>query len=122
MGMQVGQVCVVSGGDEVWVGRIVQLLDVVYEANIPDKHKGDVVVHEYSGDGKGPHHPMYKTKNGIQEIKSGNQVPQNSTPVRTIIWAESCVCWDTEERMLTKTARNLNANARRIVDKHLATD
>ena len=90
--------CVVSDGCSFWVGEIVRLLEIVYKESDSTTHGGDVVVHEYCGDDKGPHYPMYTRNSTTVTVEKGNQVPDSYKPILTTVWAECCICWDTEKK------------------------
>ena len=55
MNLQVGELVVLNGGpgDQWWVAKVLQLCDVVYDAQNPDLHDGDIqVVQQYNGSGR----------------------------------------------------------------------
>ena len=84
--MKVGQIAAMKDEDgSIWVGEIVELLDVVWDEK--DPQDGNVVIQEYgskkAGDGKKPawkypQHPMYykggDKKQWKYEIEAGKMV------------------------------------------------
>ena len=54
MNLQVGELVVLNGGpgDQWWVAKVLQLCDVVYDAQNPDLHDGDIQVQQYTGSGR----------------------------------------------------------------------
>ena len=95
-GLEVGDLVVLNGGggDEWWVGKVLELLEVVW--NEKKSITGDMVVHEYNGVGKGAKfEPSYSLDN---------------TPVVCCVWSHCCDQWGSEDRMLDSNSKHLLLN------------
>ena len=91
--MEVGDLMIMAGVDVDgwWVGKVLQLLDVIWDENHPDDTHGDVVVHEFDGVGlNATFKPLYQ---------------KGRKAVQMHCWMESCVVWGAQNKMLTKKGR-----------------
>ena len=92
LNLQIDQIVVVNGGvgNKPWVGRVTQLLNVIYDAN--KKQDGDVEVHEYgnsSNDWKSSHHELWRPLSRKKDQRNTTTKTKGSTALRLVIWSES---------------------------------
>ena len=114
--MEVGDIGVVRDGDGgYWVGKIVELMKVVWEPEASEQIEGDVKMHEFgtiSNEGwKGPQYPMFNKGSGIGKAKVVKNPTASHTPLHTVVWAESLAMWGSERKMLQTKGRKLKKNA-----------
>ena len=112
---------VIRIGDMYWVGKIVELLRVVWDAKASEKVEGDVKVHEFGATTnqgwRGPQYPMYNKSSGTGKAKVVKAPSAHHTPLYTVAWAEAFAMWGSEKKMLQVKGRKLKKSTVEQLEK-----
>lgn len=83
--LKIGELVIMCGGkgDKWWVGEVLQLHDVVWDASQPNMHEGDILVRKYTGAG----------------LKAKFK-PQTKLPNTISVWSQCIDQWESKENIL----------------------
>ncbi len=100
MDLRIGELVILNGvgkGDKWWVGKVTELIDVVWDKEQPELHEGDIEVHAYSGCGL---NSTFK--------------PLKREPTRRKVWSHCADQWNSEDKILNFKGKLLNDVKERV--------